>query len=296
MQNFVQVPLELLTRTDISSNAKVLYALMISRNSLSEKNNWTDQRGTYIYYTIEEIQKTMNISERTAQRLVRELVKARLIVRRPQTQNKPYKIYVQDSEEVKTPFPEVSKMTHQNDSGASKMAPGGVKNDTPGVSKMTPQGVSKMTPQGVSKMTPELYSYQSYIDQSYSSFYGNTNNAQQNTIDDDVTAEVKDRIEYQELTRKYKSNKRTLNLLVQLIAANIEQYSEINRKIVENILDNVISANLSKVRNFKAYLQACIDNAYFLPVSDTLKSYPPSYNIAEYEKYSVLDYMDDDEE
>ena len=269
MQNFVQVPLELLTRTDISSNAKVLYALMISRNSLSEKNNWTDQRGTYIYYTIEEIQKTMNISERTAQRLVRELVKARLIVRRPQTQNKPYKIYVQDSEEVKTPFPEVSKMTPKNDSGVSKMTPWGVKNDTPGVSKMTPPGVSKMT--------PELYSYQSYIDQSYSSFYGNTNNAQQNTIDD-VTTEVKDRIEYQELTRKYKSNKRTLNLLVQLIAANIEQYSEINRKIVENILDNVISANLSKVRNFK------------------LKSYPPSYNIAEYEKYSVLDYMDDDEE
>ena len=281
MQNFVQVPLELLTRTDISSNAKVLYALMISRNSLSEKNNWTDQRGTYIYYTIEEIQKTMNISERTAQRLVRELVKARLIVRRPQTQNKPYKIYVQDSEEVKTPFPEVSKMTPKNDSG---------------VSKMTPPGVSKMTPPGVSKMTPELYSYQSYINQSYSSFYGNTKNAQQNTIDDDMTAEVKDRIEYQELTRKYKSNKRTLNLLVQLIAANIEQYSEINRKIVENILDNVISANLSKVRNFKAYLQACLDNAYFLPVSDTLKSYPPSYNIAEYEKYSVLDYMDDDEE
>ena len=287
MQNFVQVPLELLTRTDISSNAKVLYALMISRNSLSEKNNWTDQRGTYIYYTIEEIQKTMNISERTAQRLVRELVKARLIVRRPQTQNKPYKIYVQDSEEVKTPFPEVSKMTPKNDSGVSKMTPWGVKNDTPGVSKMTPPGVSKMT--------PELYSYQSYIDQSYSSFYGNTNNAQQNTIDD-VTTEVKDRIEYQELTKKYKSNKRTLNLLVQLIAANIEQYSEINRKIVENILDNVISANLSKVRNFKAYLQACLDNAYALPVSDTLKSYPPSYNIAEYEKYSVLDYMDDDEE
>ena len=160
---------------------------------------------------------------------------------------------------------------------------------------MIPAGVSKMTPPGVSKMTPELYSYQSYIDQSYSSFYGNTNNAQQNTIDD-VTTEVKDRIEYQELTRKYKSNKRTLNLLVQLIATNIEQYSEINRKIVENILDNVISANLSKVRNFKAYLQACLDNAYFLPVSDTLKSYPPSYNIAEYEKYSVLDYMDDDEE
>lgn len=131
MQNFVQVPLELLTRTDISSNAKVLYALMISRNSLSEKNNWTDQRGTYIYYTIEEIQKTMNISERTAQRLVRELVKARLIVRRPQTQNKPYKIYVQDSEEVKTPFPEVSKMTPKNDSGVSKMTPWGVKNDTP---------------------------------------------------------------------------------------------------------------------------------------------------------------------
>ena len=271
MQNFVQVPLELLTRTDISSNAKVLYALMISRNSLSEKNNWTDQRGTYIYYTIEEIQKTMNISER----------KAGLIRKKRQGQGKPNKIYIN----------ELSNQTTQKQA---------IKTTQKQAIKTTQKQAIKTTQKQAIKTTQKQATNHTNInqtDKSYSSIIsGNTKNAQQNTIDDDMTAEVKDRIEYQELTRKYKSNQRTLNLIVQLIAANIEQYSEINRKIVENILDNVIDANLSRVRNFKAYLQACLDNAYALPVSDTLKSYPPSYNIAEYEKYSVLDYMDDDEE
>ena len=243
---------------NISPRAMILYAMLSDRVQLSSQNdNFRDTDGVFIYFTLTEIQDVFGISLNVSRLLTKELEQAGLIRKKRQGQGKPNKIYIN----------ELSNQTTQKQA-----------------IKTTQKQATNHT-----NINQTDISYSSIIS-------GNTKNAQQNTIDDDVTTEVKDRIEYQELTRKYKSNKRTLNLIVQLIAANIEQYSEINRKIVENILDNVISANLSKVRNFKAYLQACLDNAYFLPVSDTLKSYPPSYNIAEYEKYSVLDYMDDDEE
>ena len=243
---------------NISPRAMILYAMLSDRVQLSSQNdNFRDTDGVFIYFTLTEIQDVFGISLNVSRLLTKELEQAGLIRKKRQGQGKPNKIYIN----------ELSNQTTQK------------------------QAIKTTQKQATN------HTNINQTDKSYSSIIsGNTKNAQQNTIDDDMTAEVKDRIEYQELTRKYKSNQRTLNLIVQLIAANIEQYSEINRKIVENILDNVIDANLSRVRNFKAYLQACLDNAYFLPVSDTLKSYPPSYNIAEYEKYSVLDYMDDDEE
>ena len=243
---------------NISPRAMILYAMLSDRVQLSSQNdNFRDTDGVFIYFTLTEIQDVFGISLNVSRLLTKELEQAGLIRKKRQGQGKPNKIYIN----------ELSNQTTQK------------------------QAIKTTQKQATN------HTNINQTDKSYSSIIsGNTKNAQQNTIDDDMTAEVKDRIEYQELTRKYKSNQRTLNLIVQLIAANIEQYSEINRKIVENILDNVIDANLSRVRNFKAYLQACLDNAYALPVSDTLKSYPPSYNIAEYEKYSVLDYMDDDEE
>ena len=245
---------------NISPRAMILYAMLSDRVQLSSQNdNFRDTDGVFIYFTLTEIQDVFGISLNVSRLLTKELEQAGLIRKKRQGQGKPNKIYINE------------------------------------LSNQTTQKQAIKTTQKQKQATNHTNINQT--DKSYSSIIsGNTKNAQQNTIDDDMTAEVKDRIEYQELTRKYKSNQRTLNLIVQLIAANIEQYSEINRKIVENILDNVIDANLSRVRNFKAYLQACLDNAYALPVSDTLKSYPPSYNIAEYEKYSVLDYMDDDEE
>ena len=243
---------------NISPRAMILYAMLSDRVQLSSQNdNFRDTDGVFIYFTLTEIQDVFGISLNVSRLLTKELEQAGLIRKKRQGQGKPNKIYIN----------ELSNQTTQK------------------------QAIKTTQKQATN------HTNINQTDKSYSSIIsGNTKNAQQNTIDDDMTAEVKDRIEYQELTRKYKSNQRTLNLIVQLIAANIEQYSEINRKIVENILDNVIDANLSRVRNFKAYLQACLDNTYALPVSDTLKSYPPSYNIAEYEKYSVLDYMDDDEE
>ena len=125
MENFVKLPIALLTRTDISSAAKVLYALMLDRRSLSVKNQWADSTGTYIYYTRSEAAKALNVSERQAQRLIKELTEASLIERKVQGRNKPYKIYVKVLVET----------------------------------KMSPPGETKMSPPEETKMSPEPYRY-----------------------------------------------------------------------------------------------------------------------------------------
>ena len=125
MENFVKLPIALLTRTDISSAAKVLYALMLDRRSLSVKNQWADSTGTYIYYTRSEAAKALNVSERQAQRIIKELTEASLIERKVQGRNKPYKIYVKVLGETKM-SPEPYRYNHTYGvSGGRKKAPEG---------------------------------------------------------------------------------------------------------------------------------------------------------------------------
>lgn len=141
MENFVKLPIALLTRTDISSAAKVLYALMLDRRSLSVKNQWADSTGTYIYYTRSEAAKALNVSERQAQRIIKELTEASLIERKVQGRNKPYKIYVKVFEETKMSPPVETKMSLPEE---TKMSPEPYRyNHTYGISggrKKAPEG------------------------------------------------------------------------------------------------------------------------------------------------------------
>ena len=46
---------------NLSTDAKLLYGLLLDRMSLSAKHGWYDEQGrVYIYYTLEEIQADMN--------------------------------------------------------------------------------------------------------------------------------------------------------------------------------------------------------------------------------------------
>ena len=261
---------------NVSPRAMILYAILADRMQLSKQNdNFKDRDGVFIYFTLEKIQEVLHVAYNTAKNLMKELAANHLIRKKRQGQGQPNKIYVYEFEESENQTEQTDKKTsHKTDKK---------------VSVKTDKKVSVKTDR---KLSPN-HTNINQTDISYSSIIGgNTNNAQTRTIDDDVKAEVKKSIEYQELTSKYRSNKRTLNLIVQLIAANIQQYSEINKKIVENILDNVINVNLSKVRNFKAYLQACLDNAYAMPTSTIMQSYAPTYDIAEYESHSITDFID----
>lgn len=82
----------------LSTDAKLLYGLLLDRMGLSIKNSWYDELGrVYIYYPLDEIQDALNCSRGKAIRLFAELDTTKgvgLIERVRQGQGKPAKIYV----------------------------------------------------------------------------------------------------------------------------------------------------------------------------------------------------------
>lgn len=77
--------------------AKLLYALMQDRLSLSAKHNWRDKLGQlYIYYTVKEIEKMLSCGHNKALRILDELETMCLIRRVHQGKGKPTKFYVME--------------------------------------------------------------------------------------------------------------------------------------------------------------------------------------------------------
>lgn len=100
--SFYRIPRQLITSDHfkrLSTDAKLLYGLLLDRMGLSAKNGWYDEQGrVYIYYTLEEIQADLNCGHDKATKLLVELDSAKkgfgLIERVRQGQGKPTKIYV----------------------------------------------------------------------------------------------------------------------------------------------------------------------------------------------------------
>ena len=82
----------------LSTDAKLLYGMLLDRMSLSVKNGWYDEDGrVYIYYTVEEICDDMNCGRDKAMKMLADLDTRKgvgLINRIKQGQGKPTKLYV----------------------------------------------------------------------------------------------------------------------------------------------------------------------------------------------------------
>ena len=99
--SFFRIPRLLITSPrfrGLSTEAKLLYGMMLDRMGLSRKNGWHEEDGrVYIYYTVEEIAEDLNCGREKAMKLVAELDENKgfgLIFRKRQGQGKPTKIYV----------------------------------------------------------------------------------------------------------------------------------------------------------------------------------------------------------
>lgn len=100
---FYRIPKTLFTNDyfrSLSSDAKVLYGLMLDRMSLSVKNRWLDQENrVYIIFTLEEIQKYMNCGKDKGVKMLAELDTVKgigLIERVRQGQGRPALIYIKN--------------------------------------------------------------------------------------------------------------------------------------------------------------------------------------------------------
>ena len=82
---------------DLSTEAKLLYALMLDRMGLSLQSGWLDENNrVFIYYTVREVEETLSCGHNKATRLFNELERFGLIERVKQGQGKPAKIYVKN--------------------------------------------------------------------------------------------------------------------------------------------------------------------------------------------------------
>lgn len=99
--SFYRIPKALFTEPnfrELSTDAKVLYGILLDRMSLSLKNQWIDaQNKVYIIFTVEEIMDALNCANQKATRLMVELEKqAGLIERKRQGLGRPNLIYVKN--------------------------------------------------------------------------------------------------------------------------------------------------------------------------------------------------------
>ena len=95
---FYRIPKELFTNSyfnDLSTEAKLLYGLMLDRMSLSRKNEWFDSENrVFVIFTQEDARDLLKCSKNKVVTFFAELDKYGLITRKKQGQGKPTIIYI----------------------------------------------------------------------------------------------------------------------------------------------------------------------------------------------------------
>ncbi len=96
---YYQIPQELfdnsLYKDILNSDSKILYAFIIDRLTLSQKNNWIDsENNIYLIFTRQEVQNKLGLSEKTVIKAFKQLAEAILIFEKRQGLGKPNLIYV----------------------------------------------------------------------------------------------------------------------------------------------------------------------------------------------------------
>lgn len=94
--DFLQIPRVVWEDKEISPLAKILYIAMFDRMKVSRRNGWYDENlDIYIYFTLEKVCEILDVGQKKAQQLKKELRDRGLIKEVRQGLNKPNKIYVQ---------------------------------------------------------------------------------------------------------------------------------------------------------------------------------------------------------
>lgn len=97
---FYRIPKSLIVEAyfqDMSTDAKLLYGLLLDRVSLSASSGWIDEQGrVYIIYTISSIMRDLHCASKKAVKLLKELEKYGMVEKVTRGQGKPALIYVKN--------------------------------------------------------------------------------------------------------------------------------------------------------------------------------------------------------
>lgn len=281
----------------LSSDAKVMYGILLDRMSLSMKNEWLDEANkVYIIFTIEEVEETMNFGRNKAINTMKELESFGLIEKKRRGLGKPNIIYVKNflvetenreeekrqekegnmdhiEEHLDTKFQEVSNINLQK-----------FKNQTSRSLENKPQEVSK-TNSNKTNINKTKYSDTDFNNTSPIS-PSKTNGIKENfhhqkqnpEVEEDIET-LKQNIEYFSLIEERSEEKETIDLILNLMTEVIKNKTDrrINQsripfeKLKEQLLTLkkehidyillVLSENKNKISNLRAYLLSLLYNA-----------------------------------
>ena len=239
---------------EMSTEAKLLYGLLLDRVSLSASSGWVDdQRRVYIIYTIRSIMRDLHCGTRKAVKLLKELEAYGLIEKQIRGQGKPTLIYVKN---FSTLFSDCKSKDFHNENSS--------------VSIVTIPEVSK----GQSNNT-------------------NTNNTKNNNtypilsgadVDNDERESYYryfyNQLEIEIMRERYPMDGEVLYALVDILVDAVcskrktiriagddkpinvvkSQFMKLNSSHVEYVMDS-LKSNTTKVRNIKQYILATLYNA-----------------------------------
>lgn len=239
---------------EMSTEAKLLYGLLLDRVSLSASSGWVDdQRRVYIIYTIRSIMGDLHCGTRKAVKLLKELEAYGLIEKQIRGQGKPTLIYVKN---FSTLFSDCkSKDFHNENSSVSIVT-------IPEVSK----GQSNNTNTNNTKNN-NTYPILSGADvdnderESYYRYFYNQLEIEimreRYPMDGEVLCALVDI-----LVDAVCSKRKTIRIAGDDKPINVvkSQFMKLNSSHVEYVMDS-LKSNTTKVRNIKQYILATLYNA-----------------------------------
>lgn len=250
---------------NLSTDAKLLYGLMLDRISLSQKHDWYDSLGrVYIFFPLNEIQEALNCGHNKGVRLLSELDVGSgigLIERIKQGQGHPTKIYVKKF--IATPTPYVGSL------------------DFPKEEVKTSENGNSGLPENGSADFPKregIYLNNNYLENSYLNQSIYPSDPPMDLIDRNRCKElIKENIGYIALIDRFQPE---VDELVELLADVLsspqasfrisgnqlssqivkQRLTSLQQPHIEYVLD-CMKKNTTKVRNIRGYLLTALYNA-----------------------------------
>ena len=237
----------------MSGDAKLLYAVLLDRMSLSIKNGWQDKHGNaYIICTIEEVMDSIHCARQKAVKLLDELEQEfRLIERRRQGLGKPNLLYVKDL---------YAGLSQSNYWKYENHTSGSLKNELPGVLKSNGSNTEKINKTDSSE-TDLIYPAELQEEEQYRRYF-------------------KKALELEILEQGYPADKAVLYEILELLVETVTSRKKFLRICGEDKPKEVVKSRLMKldsshiqyileclkenstqIRNIKQYLLATLYNA-----------------------------------
>ncbi len=233
----------------ISTEAKVLYGLLLDRVSLSRQNGWIDEEGrVYIIFTLKAVMAAMGCGKGSATKYLRELESLDLIERIKQGLCKPAIIYVKNfSQEQNLSF----QRTNNWSSGGTEC---GIQEDQKLVSNNTEINNTEFNNTNhILSADEERMRYEDYLNEQLSiSILKQSNPYETETIDGIVDLMV-DVLCSKKQTIRISGEEKPISVVK-------SRFMKLNYSHIEYVM-KCLHDNTTKVKNIKQYLLATLYNA-----------------------------------